>query len=174
VTRAALHGRDKQMKTRYIAIALALVVAAGAVAALGAYNHAGGANGMMFGHHMGWIARKLDLSAAQKTQIQSMIQAERPNLQPLLKQLAANHQQMLVATRGGSFDEAQVRTLANQQAQTLAELMVIRERVISKAYNTVLTPDQKTKADTLRQQMLDHMSERFQEQTSQPTTTTNQ
>jgi uncharacterized protein YnzC (UPF0291/DUF896 family) len=43
--------------------------------------------------------------------------------------------------------------------------------VISKVYNTVLTSDQKTKADALRQQMLDRMSKRFQEQTSQPTTT---
>lgn len=162
------------MKTRYIAIALALVVAAGAVTALGAHNHAGGANGMMFGHHMGWIARKLDLSDAQKTQVQAIIQAERPNFAPLVKQLAANHQQMLVATRGGSFDEAQVRTLATQEAQTLAELMVVRERVISKVYNNVLSSDQRTKADALRQQMLERMSQRFQQQSNQPTTTTNQ
>jgi len=162
------------MKTKYLAIALALVIAAGGVTAVWAHARGGGPGGMMFGHHMGFIAHKLGLSDAQKTQIRSMIQAERPNFQPLVKQLAANHQQMLVATRGGSFDEAQVRTLANQQAQTLAELMVVRERVISKAYNTVLTPDQKTKADTLRQQMLDRMSQRFQQQTSQPTTTTNQ
>jgi len=56
----------------------------------------------------------------------------------------------------------------------LAELMVIRERVIAKAYNMVLMPDQRTKADTLRQHMLDRMSQRLQEQASQPTTTTNQ
>ncbi len=162
------------MKTRYLAVALALVLAAGAITAVWAHTRGGGAGNMMFGRHMGWIARKLDLSDTQKTQIQALIQAEQPNLQPLVKQLAANHQQMLVATRGGSFDEAQVRTLANQQAQTLAELMVIRERVISKAYNTVLTSDQKTKADALRQHMLDRMSQRFQEQAKQPTTTTNQ
>ena len=162
------------MKTKYLAITLALVIAAGAGTAVWATAAAAGANGMMFGHRMGWIARQLDLSDTQKTQIQSMIQAERPNFEPLVKQLAANHQQMLVATRGGSFDEAQVRTLANQQAQTLAQLMVVRERLISKAYNMVLTPDQKTKADTLRQQMFDRMSQRFQQQTSQPTTTTNQ
>jgi Spy/CpxP family protein refolding chaperone len=162
------------MKTKYLAIALALVIAAGGVTAVWANARGGGPGGMMFGHHMGFIAHKLGLSDAQKTQIQSLIQAERPNFEPLVKQLAANHQQMLVATRGGSFDEAQVRTLANQQAQTLAELMVVRERLIAKAYNTVLTPDQKTKADTLRQQMFDHMSKRFQEQSSLPTTTTNQ
>jgi Spy/CpxP family protein refolding chaperone len=158
------------MKTKYIAIALALVVSAGAVTAVWAHNRAGGPGGMMFGHRMGWIARKLDLTDAQKTEIQSMIQAERPNFEPLVKQLAADHQQMLTATRGGSFDEAQVRTLANQEAQTLADLMVIRERVISKVYNTVLTPDQRTKADALRQQMLDRMTKRFEEQTNQPTT----
>jgi len=162
------------MKTRYFAIALALVLAAGALTAAWAHARGGGPGNMMFGRHMGWIARKLDLTDAQKTQIQSMIRAERPNFQPLVKQLAANHQQMLVATRGGSFDEAQVRTLANQQAQTLAELMVVRERLISKVYTTVLTTDQKTKADALRQHMLDHMSQKFQEQTSQPATTTNQ
>jgi Spy/CpxP family protein refolding chaperone len=120
---------------------------------------------------MGWIARKLDLTDTQKAQIQSIIQAERPNFEPLVKQLASTHQQMLAATHGGSFDEAQVQTFANQEAQTLADVMVIRERVISKVYNTVLTSDQKTKADALRQQMLDRMSKRFQEQTSQPTTT---
>jgi len=162
------------MKAKYLAIALALVLAAGALTAVWAHTRGGGSGNMMLGHRMGWIARKLDLTDAQKTQIQALIQAEQPNLQPLVKQLAANHQQMLVATRGGSFDEAQVRTLANQQAQTLAELMVIRERVIAKAYNMVLMPDQRTKADTLRQHMLDRMSQRLQEQASQPTTTTNQ
>jgi Spy/CpxP family protein refolding chaperone len=161
------------MKSRYLAIMLALLVLGGGLTAVWAHSRASGPHGMMFGH-MGWIARKLDLSDAQKTQIQSLIQAERPNFEPLLKQLAANQQQMLVAARGGNFDQAHVQTLANQQAQTLAQLMVIRERVISKAYNTVLTPDQKTKADALRQHMLDRMNQRLQEQTSQPTTTTNQ
>ena len=162
------------MNRKYLAAAVAVVVVAGAVTAVWANVHNGGPGGMMFGHHMGFIARKLGLSDAQKTQIHALIDAERPNFQPLVKQLAANHQQMLVATRGGNFDEAQVTMLANQQAQTLAQLMVIRERVISKAYNTVLTPDQRTKADGLRQQMFDRMSQRFQEQANQPTTTTNQ
>ena len=162
------------MRIKYLAIALAFVVAAGAVTAVWANVHNGGPEGMMFGHRMGFIAWKLGLSDAQKTQVHSLIQAERPNFEPLMKQLAANHQQMLVATRGGNFDEAEVTTLANQQAQTLAQLMVIRERVIAKAYNTVLTPDQKTKADALRQQIFDRMSQRFQEQANQPTTTTNQ
>jgi len=159
------------MKTKYIAIALALVVAVGGATAVWANARGSGGNGMMFGRQMRWMAWKLNLSDAQKTQVRSLIQGERPNFEPLVKQLAANHQQMLVATRGGSFDEAQVRTLANQQAQTLAELMVVRERVISKVYNTVLTPDQKTKADSLRQHMLDRMTQRFQQQTSQPNTT---
>jgi len=161
------------MKTRYLVVALALVLAAGAVTAVAAYSQAGGAHGIM-GHRMGWIARKLDLSDTQKSQVQAIIQAEQPNFAPLVKQLAANHQQMLVATRGGNYDETQVRALATQQAQTLADLMVIRERVISKVYNNVLTADQKTKADTLRQQMFEHMSQRFQQLSNQPTTSNSQ
>jgi Spy/CpxP family protein refolding chaperone len=156
------------MQAKYVGIALALIVAVGAVSVMWAHARAGGPGGMMFGHHTGWFARKLDLTDAQKTQIQSMIQTERPNSEPLMKQLAFTHQQMLTATHGGSFDQAQVRALANQEAQTLADLIVIRERVISKVYNTVLTSDQKTKADTLRQQMLDRMTKRFQEKTSEP------
>lgn len=159
------------MKAKYVGIAVALVVAVGAVSVMWGHARSGGPGAMMFGHHMGWIARKLDLTDAQKTQVQSIIQAERPNFEPLVKQLASTHQQMLATTHGGSFDEAQVRTLANQEAQTLADLMVIRERVISKVYNTVLTSDQKTKADALRQQMLDRMMKRLQEQTSQPSGT---
>jgi len=162
------------MKAKYLAIVLAWVLAAGGLTVVWAHTRGGGAGNMMLGRHMGWIARKLDLSDAQKTQIQALIQAEQPNLQPLVKQLAASQQQMLVATRGGNFDEAKVQILANQQAQILAQLMVIRERVISKAYNTVLTPDQKTKADALRQHMLDRMTERFQEQANQLTTTATQ
>ncbi|HYA95013.1 MAG TPA: Spy/CpxP family protein refolding chaperone [Terriglobales bacterium] len=158
------------MKGKYLAIALALVLVTGSLTAVWATARAR-TQGMMFGH-MGWIARKLDLTDAQKTQLQAAIQAERPNFEPLVKQLAANHQQMLVTTRGGNFDEAQVRTLANQQAQTLADLMVVRERVIAKVYNTVLTADQKAKADALRQNMLDRMTQRFQEHLTQPTTTT--
>ncbi len=155
------------MKKKYLAIALALLVAAGAVTAVWAHTHEGGHG--MFRHQMGWIARKLDLSDAQKTQIKSMIDAERANFQPLLQQLASEHQQMLAATHSGTFDEVQVRTIANQQAQTLADLIVIRERVISKAYNQVLTPDQRTKADALRQQMAERFTKKLQEQT-QPTT----
>jgi protein CpxP len=153
------------MKTRYLAIALAGVMVAGAVTAVLAHTHGKGAG--MFGHRMGWIARKLDLSDAQKTQIRSMIQAERPNFEPLVKQLAGERQQMLAATHGGSFDEAQVKTLAGQEAQTLADLIVIRERVIANVYKNVLTPEQRTKADGLREHMAEHMLKRFQEQSPQ-------
>lgn len=153
------------MKTRYLAIALGLVIAAGAVTTVLAHTHHGGSG--MFGHRLGFIARKLDLSAAQRTQIKSMIQAERPNFEPLVQQLAGQQQQMLALTRGGSFDQAQVKTLADQQAQTLSELIVIRERVIANVYKNVLTSEQRTKADSLREHMAEHMLRRFQEHSSQ-------
>jgi Spy/CpxP family protein refolding chaperone len=107
------------------------------------------------GHHpfarriMARIAERLGLTEAQKTEIKSILVAERPQAEPLLRQLAATRKQLRDATRSGSFDEAQVRSLATQQAQTITELIVTRERVKSKVYN-VLTPEQRARAEKMR------------------------
>ena len=98
---------------------------------------------------MARVAERLGLTEAQKTEIKSILVAERPVAEPLLRQLAATRKQLRDATRSGSFDEAQVRSLATQQAQTLTELIVTRERVKSKVYN-VLTPEQRARAEKMR------------------------
>ena len=98
---------------------------------------------------MARIAERLGLTEAQKTEIKSILVAERPVAEPLLRQLAATRKQLRDASRNGSFDEAQVRSLATQQAQTLAELIVTKERVKSKVYN-VLTPEQRARAEKMR------------------------
>lgn len=98
---------------------------------------------------MARIAEHLDLTGAQKTEIKSIISAERPLVEPLVRQLAATRKQLRNVSKNGNFDEAQVRSLASQQAQTVAELIVAKERVKSKIYN-VLTPEQRAKAEKLR------------------------
>lgn len=98
---------------------------------------------------MARVAERLGLTDAQKTEIKSILVAERPDAEPLLRQLAATRKQLRDATRSGSFDEAQVRSLATQQAQTVAELIVTKERVKSKVYN-VLTPEQRGRAEKMR------------------------
>ncbi len=106
------------------------------------------------------IGSRLDLTGDQKAQVNTIIAAERTNVEPLLTQLAANWQQMRAATTGGQFNEEQVRALAASQAQTITELIVVKERVKAKVY-AVLTLEQRTKADQMHEQMESHFGGRF-------------
>jgi periplasmic protein CpxP/Spy len=138
-----------------IAGIVAVVAAAGMVAfavAQGPMRH--------FGKRRGFarIAAYLNLTDAQKAQIKQMWQAEKPTVQPLLEQLAANRKSMLAATANGKFDEAAVRNIAAQQASVMSQLAVERERLISQVYNQVLTADQRAKADQFRQKRADRMN----------------
>jgi Spy/CpxP family protein refolding chaperone len=98
---------------------------------------------------MARVAERLGLTDAQKTEIKSILVAERPVAEPLFRQLVATRKQLRNMTGGGSFDEAQVRSLASQQAQTITELIVTKERVKSKVYQ-VLTPEQRATAEKMR------------------------
>jgi Spy/CpxP family protein refolding chaperone len=103
------------------------------------------------------MTRHLDLTDAQQTQVKSILEAERSKVAPLFAEAAKNRQQLHESTAGGKFDEAQVRTLAAQQAQTMTEMIVEKERVKARIYNEVLTAEQRTKAD----QLLERMHARF-------------
>jgi periplasmic protein CpxP/Spy len=109
------------------------------------------------------------LTDQQKTQIKQILENEKPKVQPLRDQLRNEHQQMAALTKDGAFDEAQVRNIANQQAQTQANLIVERQRVKSEIYQ-LLTPDQRTKADQMKAQLGQRMHRGFRGQQAQPPT----
>jgi Spy/CpxP family protein refolding chaperone len=95
-------------------------------------------------HMLGFYTDYLDLTDAQQAQMKDIIAKEKPTIQPLIQQLAQGHQQMSQLEQAGTFDEAKVRTLANQQSQTMTELMVQKARIKSELV-ALLTPDQKAK-----------------------------
>jgi len=64
----------------------------------------------------------------------------------------------------GTFDEAKTRELASQQTQTMTELTVQYARIGSEMVQ-VLTPDQKTKLNTLINQHEQRMMNRMQGKT---------
>ncbi|MFL6437360.1 MAG: Spy/CpxP family protein refolding chaperone [Terriglobales bacterium] len=114
------------------------------------------------GHPRGWhggrfpaayIAHELDLTDAQKMQIKTIWAAERPTVTPLVRQLLNQCGEMSAADTSGSFDEAKARAIADKQTATISQLFVERQRLISKIYNDVLTPEQRVKADHLRERM---------------------
>ncbi|MBV9086428.1 MAG: Spy/CpxP family protein refolding chaperone [Acidobacteriaceae bacterium] len=153
------------MKWKYLAIG----VAVGLAIAVGATVARAGAMHGHYGHRhmMRWLTHELNLSDAQQAQIKSMIDAEKTTVRPLVQQLATQQKQMLAATANGAYDDAKVRSIANDQSQVIAQLLVEKEKLISNVYQNVLTPEQRTKADALRQRMADRIGKHLQEQTTE-------
>src|SRR5664280_3601637 len=117
------------MKTKCWSVAVALLALAVCGTAMLSYaqqNDAAGASGWG-GHrhgHMGFMARELNLTDAQKQQVKTIMQSDRASMHPLMQQLAENRKAMLAVTANGAFDQAKVQAIANQQSQAMAQLMV--------------------------------------------------
>ena len=113
------------------------------------------------GHMMHFWSEYLDLSDAQKAQMKSILEKEHPTLKPLMQQVHQAEQQLRQYEQG-AYDEAKVRALATQQAQTMVELTVQKTRVHSELFQ-LLTADQQAKLKTLEANhealMHKHMSE---------------
>jgi Spy/CpxP family protein refolding chaperone len=125
-----------------------------------------GFGGFMLGH----LARRLELTDTQRAQVKQIIAKEKPAFQPLMLQMAQNHQQMRQLVMAGAFDEAKVRELASQQTQTMTELTVQRARVASEMLQ-VLTAEQKTKLTGIinehEQRFMTHMQGQSQGQSQE-------
>ncbi len=119
--------------------------------------------GMGFGRNNGWMlkhmAKQLNLTEAQQTQIKGIMADEKSKVMPMMKQLRQN-EQAENANVNGTFDENQARTFANKQAQLMTDLIVEKERMRSQVY-AVLTPEQRQKALQLMQERQQHRQERM-------------
>lgn len=127
-----------------------------------------GAHGGGFGAHMlGFYADYLDLTDAQQTQMKGILAKEKPTIQPLIQQLTQGHQQLEQLEQAGTFDEAKVRAIANQQSQTMTELMVQKARIKSELM-ALLTPDQKDKMAKLEARRAARLQKHLQQSQSAP------
>lgn len=119
-------------------------------------QHGGGGQHHSFGPEMvDHIARELNLTEAQKVQVKTLLEAGHAAVAPLRQKMGDVHKQLELATANGQFDETQVRSLANQQAQLMAETIVEHERMKSKIYS-LLTPEQRTKAEEMHKRHKEH------------------
>ena len=155
------------MKTKFrsVAIALMALMLCGAAALSFAQDNQTSGAAAWSGHrhgHMGYLAKQLNLTDAQKAQVKTMMQTQRATMRPLMQQMAQNRLAMLNATASGAFDQAKVQTLANQQAQLMAQLAVQKASLRSQIYNQVLTADQKAKADQLRENQIQRINQHLQ------------
>ena len=99
--------------------------------------------------------RQLNLTDDQKGKVKEIFEANKGTAQPLMEQLKANHEK--IAALNGS-DEAQLQTLAKEQGDLMAQMIIEREHVKSQVF-AILTDEQKAKAE----QMRDQMKQRFQD-----------
>jgi periplasmic protein CpxP/Spy len=152
----------KFSRSRILFAALSVVLVAGLALAEPHGGPRGG--GDFFG---GPMFDYLDLSDAQRAQIEQIMTKEKPTLEPLFKQEMESHKQMMQLVQSGAFDEAKAQAIATQGAQIHAQLEVQHARVASEAYQ-VLTADQKTKLAQFmakrEQRFEQHMQERGQQQ----------
>jgi periplasmic protein CpxP/Spy len=164
--RSIVKGVPVNKKLFLIPVAIILAVAAGLATTAFAQ---GPGHGPGFGRHGGWMlkhmAKELNLTDAQKTQIKTIMQAERPKIQPLMQQLRQNEQAQNAAITG-DFNESQARAFAQKQTQIMNDLIVEKQRTKSQIY-AVLTPEQRQKALQLMQQREQRHQERMQKKSQQ-------
>jgi len=153
-------------KKFFITAALVLAVAAGLA------TNALAQHGRGFGHHRGGMlkhmAKQLNLTEAQQTQIKGIMASEKTKIQPLMQQLRQNQQEQN-ANINGSFNENQARTFAGKQIQIMSDLIVERQRMRSEVY-AVLTPEQRQKAQQLMQERQQRRQERMKQHAEQTQT----
>ena len=142
------------MKTKTIAIlAVSAVLLIGGMLAVAQRVMQKGMHGPGRGPMM--MFRQLNLTDDQKAKVKEIFEANKGTVQPLREQLKANHEK--IAALNGS-DDAQLQTLAKQQGDLMAQMIVAREHVKSQVF-AILTDEQKAKANELR----DQMKQRFQD-----------
>jgi protein CpxP len=114
----------------------------------------------MEGHTMGFFAKYLDLTDAQKTQMKAVMQQEHSTMKPLMQQVRQMDQQLKPYVEG-TYDEAKVQALVAQQAQSLVQLKVEETRLHNELFQ-LLTPDQQTKLKEFEANREARMQQRMQ------------
>lgn len=101
------------------------------------------------GHFIQRVVNDLNLTPDQQAQAKQIMAGARQEAAPLRQQMKQNRQALAAAIRSGS--DAQIDQITKAEAPVMAQLAAIRAHAFEKIYAT-LTPEQKTKADNMRQQ----------------------
>jgi len=105
------------------------------------------------------IMQALNLTDAQKQQARAIFQGAKANAQPIRQQLQQNREAFAAAVKAN--DTAQIQALAVQRGTLMGQVAAIRGQSMAKFYST-LTPDQRTKADQIRERIQQRIQQRRQ------------
>jgi Spy/CpxP family protein refolding chaperone len=109
-------------------------------------------------NHFGKLAEQLNLTDAQKEQAKTIFQEARQQAQPIRQQLRENREALAAAVKAGKGD-AEIQQLSATTGSLMGQLTAIRTEAFAKVYAT-LTPEQRTKADQLHEQMKTRFQQR--------------
>ena len=140
--------------------ALMALVAVGVLAATVAGAQVARTAGVFEGRR-GFLARHiaddLNLTDDQRAQIKTILVNERPTIQNLLQKIQQQNELMHSKT---AYDEAFVRSAAQQQAANLADAIVEREKIRSEIL-AVLNPDQQQKLNQISSEVRSAIADRI-------------
>ena len=148
------------MKKFTIGFLVFALVAIGTVFAL-AQRGDKGKHGRGF-KHRGFerMAKKLNLTDAQKEQVKQITEASHAKVKPLKESMRANRQQLKSLTENEPFDETQVQTIANQQGTIAAQIIVEKERAKREIFQ-ILTVEQRALAKQFKEQIKEGFKGKF-------------
>jgi protein CpxP len=135
------------MKKITLGIVVFVVIVAGGIFALGhkgrkdAQPHMGGFENGGFDR----IARDLNLSDEQKAQAKQVFEDSKSRVEPLMKQLRENRQQVKDLGTDGVFDEQKVQEIADAQANLMKQMFIEKEKGKAQLF-AILTPEQREQA----------------------------
>ncbi|MCK8600127.1 Spy/CpxP family protein refolding chaperone [Desulfoferrobacter suflitae] len=75
------------------------------------------------------LADKLQLTETQREEINAIVAAELPAMQPFVQKMIDYRRQWRAENQTSDFNEAQIRTFAEQQSALMTELIVYKERI---------------------------------------------
>lgn len=117
-------------------------------------RHFAGRRGMR--QHM---MQALNLTDAQKQQAKTIFQQARQNAKPFREQLKQNREALSAAVKADNT--ARIQTLSAERGNLEGKMLAVRSEARAKFYS-ILTPDQKAKADQMQQQFKTRMQQRWQ------------
>jgi Spy/CpxP family protein refolding chaperone len=110
---------------------------------------------------------KLDLTEAQRAQVQEILQRHREGTRAAVQKTMAARRTVGDAATATPVDEAAIRAAAQAFGESEAELALLRARVRAEVWD-VLTPDQRAKAEQMRTEYRERVQRRAQGRAARP------
>lgn len=114
------------------------------------------------GHHMGSnhkhgdrgfdvdrMAKKLNLTADQRTQIEAIVEASKQKMSDQRDKMQVNREQLKELMQKSPLDETEVRKVANAQGELQADRIMLRAQQRAKI-NTILNEEQRAQLEDMR------------------------